>query len=102
MRHLPQGMVRRAYFTGRPVTAEAAWRLGFVDELFDSTESLDDAALQLADEIASKSPTAVRLAKQSLDLAEELPLLRGYEVEQQFSLAIGRHRRRGRSRARVS
>lgn len=89
MRVVPQGVVRHAYFTGRAIGAEDAWRLGLVNELFDSPAALDEAALALAAEIAGKSPTAVRYAKQSLDLAEELPLVTGYAIEQQFDLRLG-------------
>jgi enoyl-CoA hydratase len=89
MRLLPQGIVRHAYFTGRPILAEDAWRLGLVSELLDDAAALDEAAGSLAREIASKSPAAVVLAKQSLDLAEQLPIESGYEVEQQFSLRLG-------------
>jgi enoyl-CoA hydratase len=89
MRHLPPGVVRRAYFTGAPISAEEAWRLGFVSELFDDAPSLDEGTEALARDIATKSPTALRLAKQSLDLVEELPIEAGYAVEQQFSLRLG-------------
>jgi enoyl-CoA hydratase len=89
MRDVPQGIVRHAYFTGRPIDAEDAWRLGLVKELFDDAAALDEACRALAMEIASKSPTAVRYGKQSLDLAEGLALENGYAVEQQFSLRLG-------------
>jgi enoyl-CoA hydratase len=89
MRLLPQGVVRQAYFTGRPVGAEDAWRCGLVNELFDDTAALAEGVEALARQIASKSPTALRFAKQSLDLAEQLPIETGYEVEQQFSLRLG-------------
>jgi len=88
MRLLPQGVVRRAYLTGTPISADDALRLGLVNELFDDAQSLDIGAYELAREIAAKSPTAIRLAKQSLDLAERLPIESGYEVEQQFSLRL--------------
>jgi enoyl-CoA hydratase len=89
MRHLPQGVVRHLYFTGRPLAADEAWRLGLVVELFDDVEALDRGTEALAAEIAAKSPTALRFAKQSLDLAEQMPIETGYEVEQQFSLRLG-------------
>jgi enoyl-CoA hydratase len=88
MRHLPPGVVRHLYFTGRPLAAADALRLGLVVELFDDAAALDRGAEALAAEIAAKSPTALRLAKQSLDLAEQMPLETGYEVEQQFSLRL--------------
>ena len=88
MRLLPQGVVRHAYFTGRPIDADTAFRLGLVASLHEDAAALDEAVQSLAREIAGKSPTAIRLAKQSLDLAEELPVAKGYEAEQQFSLRL--------------
>ncbi|HXA29668.1 MAG TPA: enoyl-CoA hydratase-related protein [Candidatus Angelobacter sp.] len=88
MRVLPVGTVRQMYFTGRPIGAEEAHRLGMVSELLDDADALDARAQELARDIASKSPTALRLAKQSLDLAESLGIEAGYEVEQQFSLRM--------------
>jgi enoyl-CoA hydratase len=88
MRVLPMGTVRRMYFTGRPIDAEEAHRLGMVAELFEDADALHARAVELATDIAARSPVAVRLAKQSLDLAEGLGLEAGYEVEQQFSLRL--------------
>jgi enoyl-CoA hydratase/carnithine racemase len=88
MRVLPQGTVRQMYFTGRPIAAEEAFRLGMVSELLDDADALHRRATELAADIAAKSPTALRLAKQSLDIAEGMPILAGYEVEQQFSLRL--------------
>ncbi|HEV7680413.1 MAG TPA: enoyl-CoA hydratase-related protein [Candidatus Dormibacteraeota bacterium] len=88
MRVLPQGTVRQMYFTGTPISAEQAFNLGMVAELLDDADALHRRAAELAAGIAAKSPTAVRLAKQSLDIAEELSVLAGYEVEQQFSLRL--------------
>jgi enoyl-CoA hydratase len=89
MRVLPMGTVRQMYFTGRPIGAEEAHRLGMVSELFDGADALHARATEMALDMAAKSPTAVRLAKQSLDLAEALSVEAGYEVEQQFSLRLG-------------
>lgn len=88
MRVLPQGIVRQMYFTGRPIAAEEAFRLGMVSELLDDADALHRRAAEVAADIAAKSPTALRLAKQSLDIAEGMPVLAGYEVEQQFSLRL--------------
>jgi enoyl-CoA hydratase len=59
-----------------------------VSELAPDAATLDRVALTLATEIAQKSPTAIRLAKQSLDLVESMPIITGYEMEQQFSLRL--------------
>ena len=47
MRHLPQGIVRRMYFTATPLTSEDALRFGFLDSVHDS-ETLLAAALERA------------------------------------------------------
>lgn len=89
MRVLPQGTARRAYFTGRPIPATEAYRLGMVTEITsDDPGALESAALELAKEIASKSPMAISFAKESLDLAEEMRVSEGYHVEQQFTLRL--------------
>lgn len=88
MRVLPAGTVRQMFFTGRPIDAARAHALGMVSEVLDDAASLQSRARELACDIAAKSPTAVRLAKQALDLAEPMPLLEGYAVEQQFSLRL--------------
>jgi enoyl-CoA hydratase len=85
MRHLPQGTVRSLYFTGIPLPAAEAFRLGLLNTLADD---LDAETAELAGEIASKSPTALRLAKQSLNIVESLDVRTGYEVEQQFTLRL--------------
>jgi enoyl-CoA hydratase len=90
MRLLPQGVVRRASFTGEPISATDAHRLGMVTELAPHEgDSLERAAEALARKIADKSPLALRLLKESLDLVEELPIMGGYHVEQQFTLRLG-------------
>jgi enoyl-CoA hydratase len=89
MRVLPQGAVRRAYFTGEPIGAPDAYRLGMVDELVaGGAEELAAAADALAAKVAALDPTAVRFAKEALDLAEEMPIESGYHVEQQFTLRL--------------
>src|SRR5262249_10808649 len=32
-RHVPQGLLRRMFFTGAPISAQEAYRVGFVDEV---------------------------------------------------------------------
>lgn len=88
MRVLPAGTVRQMYFTGRPIDAAQAHALGMVSEVLDDAGALQSRAHELAEDIAAKSPTALRLAKRALDLAEAMPLLDGYAVEQQFSLRL--------------
>lgn len=89
MRHLPQGVVRRMFFTARPLPSEEALRFGFLDSVYDSAE-LDDAALARARDIAAHSPLALRLGKAALNDSEFLPVDEGYAVEQQYTLRLAR------------
>ncbi len=49
-----------------------------------------DAAMELAREIASKSPLALRLAKEALNSCEPLPISEGYALEQTFTLRLAK------------
>ena len=89
MRVLPQGTVRLAYFTGKPLSAFEAHRLGMVQVLTPATPgAADAAAMEIARSIASHSPLALRYAKEALDLAEPMSISEGYHVEQQFTLRL--------------
>ena len=66
--------------TGRTFDAQEAERLGLVTQVVPS-EATVEAALQLAERIAAQAPVAVRLAKQAIKRAEELPLSEGLAFE---------------------
>jgi enoyl-CoA hydratase/carnithine racemase len=89
MRHLPQGVVRRMYFTGERLAAKEAGGFGFVD-LVDPGTDLVEEATRLARTIAAKSPIAVRLGKEALNRSEALPVKVGYELEQSYTLRLAR------------
>lgn len=80
-RLIPQGALRRMFFTGQPISAEEAYRIGLVDELVDA-EALQPAAWTLAGTIAAKAPLGLRIGKRTLNAIEALPLFEGYAVEQ--------------------
>jgi enoyl-CoA hydratase len=86
-RHLPQGLLRRMFFTGRPIDAAEAYRVGFIDRVV-SGEALTPAATELATEIARKAPLGLRLGKQALNEAEFLPVEEGYAREQTYSTRL--------------
>jgi len=88
-RHMPQGLLRRMYFTGKPISAEEAQRFGFVDEIVPA-EELMPAAMRLAETIAVKSPLGLRLGKKSLNEIEFMPVEAGYAREQEFSTQLMR------------
>ncbi|XP_078053718.1 delta(3,5)-Delta(2,4)-dienoyl-CoA isomerase, mitochondrial [Augochlora pura] len=59
-------LVRELVYTARKFTASEALQYGFVSCLFDTPESLLKGSLELANEIARKSPVAVQGSKLSL------------------------------------
>jgi enoyl-CoA hydratase len=89
MRLLPQGVVRRMYFTGEPVDAETLHRFGVFDEIHAPGTELE-AALDLARTIAKKSPSAVRIAKEALNASEPRSIAEGYPIEQEYTLRLAR------------
>jgi enoyl-CoA hydratase len=89
MRHLPQGIVRRMYFTAEPLTSEQAYTFGFLDSLYESAQLLGEVMAR-ARAIAGKSPLALRLGKAALNESESLPVQEGYAVEQQYTLQLAR------------
>ncbi len=87
LRMFPIQKVRRMLYTGEPISAAEAWRLGALEAVVPASE-LRGAARDLAARIASKSPVAVRLAKESLDGIEPFDLKRSYRFEQGFTLEL--------------
>jgi enoyl-CoA hydratase/carnithine racemase len=72
-RLLPRGKALQMLMTGDPVPAQEAYRLGMVNELHEP-DQLMPAALQIADKIASNSPTAVQSVKRAVHLGEGQPI----------------------------
>jgi enoyl-CoA hydratase/carnithine racemase len=69
--------------TGRRITAAEAERLGIVNQVAPAGAWLD-AALELADVVASRPPLAVRLGKQAVLAAEETTLSAGLDHERRL------------------
>jgi len=88
-RHVPQGVLRRMFFTGAPISAQEAYRLGFVDQAVPP-ERLLPAANELAAVIAAKAPLGLRLGKEALNRVEFMPVDEGYVVEQEYSTKLMR------------
>jgi enoyl-CoA hydratase len=78
---------RRMLLTGEPIDAREAYRRGGVLAVVPKAE-LRGAALELARKIAEKSPTAVKLAKWSLNGIELLDPKQAYRFEQGFTLEL--------------
>lgn len=78
---------RKMLLTGEPITAAEAYRLGAVEEVTTRDELLP-TAMKLAESIASKSPKAVKLAKESLNGIELIDVKKSYRFEQGFTLEL--------------
>ncbi len=83
-RMFPLQKVRQMYFTGEPIDAAEAHRLGAVETVVPR-EKLRETALALAARIAAKSPTIIRLAKEALNGVEAGDLEDHYRWEQGFT-----------------
>ncbi len=84
-RLFPVQKVRMMYFTGEPIDAAEAYRLGAVEQVVP-VEALRATALKIAASIAAKSPAMIRLAKESLNGIEDGNLEDKYRWEQGFTL----------------
>jgi enoyl-CoA hydratase/carnithine racemase len=69
--------------TGRRIDAEAAHRLGFVNMVVASERWLEEA-IALAQVVARRPPLAVKLAKQAVLAADEMPLGAGLQHERRL------------------
>lgn len=78
---------RRMLYTGEPISAEEASRLGMLEQVVAPDELLDRAR-ELAAVIAAKSPLAIRAAKQALTGIEQLDPTASYRFEQGFTLEL--------------
>jgi enoyl-CoA hydratase len=87
MEHVARSKVRSIYFTGRRVPAAELYRLGVI-EACPPREKLMETALDLAREIASKSPLAIRHVKRALNTIEEMPVRDAYRFEQTVTVEL--------------
>ncbi|QHE84507.1 enoyl-CoA hydratase-related protein [Hydrogenophaga sp. BPS33] len=86
---LPEKMVRFMVLTGEHMMAEDLHRIGSVHMVLPHDELMPQA-LAMARRMASKAPTVMRLARESITLAFEMPVYEGYRLEQLFTgLAAG-------------
>ena len=78
-------VAKELVFTGREAEAEEAHQLGLVTRVSDEPLA---AALDLANEIASKSPDAIRAAKHLLNQCEHLSDIEALALEQELQTQI--------------
>ena len=86
-RLVPQHTMRAMVYTGRRIAAEELHRFGSIEALVDR-DRLRAAARDIAAQIAAKSPTAIRAAKQSLNGIDPVDVRRSYRYEQGFTFEL--------------
>lgn len=87
MRLFGHSKVRRMLFTGQRLSGPDLYRLGVVEQCVP-VEQLLSAAHELAEEIAAKSPTAIRMAKHAMNSVELMSLRDGYRFEQNMTAEL--------------
>ena len=70
--------------TGDPIDAQEAYRLGMVNEIHPQA-TLMNAAMSIAEKIASNSPTAVQAVKRAVHLGQ------GQPTEQAIAIMMEAH-----------
>ena len=74
-------------YTGTRATAQELHAFGSVLEVVPAVEPRD-AALRVAGQIAAKSPTVMRAAKESLNGIDPIDVKRSYRYEQGFTFEL--------------
>ncbi|GAA4545169.1 enoyl-CoA hydratase family protein [Pseudonocardia xishanensis] len=86
-RLVPQHLARAMVYTAKPATAQQLHAFGSVHSVV-AREELRDTALELAGDIAAKSPTIIRAAKESLNGIDLWDVKRSYRYEQSFTFEL--------------
>ncbi|MDG1846549.1 MAG: crotonase/enoyl-CoA hydratase family protein [Acidimicrobiales bacterium] len=68
---IPEGIVRELAYTGRRMSAQRAYEVGLVNQIFETHEELVEGVIEIAGEIASKSPLAIWGTKESVNYARD-------------------------------
>jgi enoyl-CoA hydratase/carnithine racemase len=79
-RAIPKVKAAELLFTGRPIDAEEAYRIGLVNKVVPLAE-LMPAAREMAETICESGPLAVRAAKQAMIQGASLSLEQGLRLE---------------------
>lgn len=90
MRVFPLSLTKRMVLTGWRVPAAELYRRGLIEGCVPRDQLLPEA-MKIANEIASKSPAAIRLAKRAINTVETMGLKDGYRFEQNLTVEMTRH-----------
>jgi enoyl-CoA hydratase len=86
-RLVPQHVMRKMVYTAKPISAAELASYGSVAAVVP-LEELHVTARELAGEIASKSPSIIRRAKESLNGIDPVDVKRSYRFEQGFTYEL--------------
>lgn len=86
-RMVPPHLMRTLYFTGRTIKAADLVPHGSVLEVVPR-DRLDDAALRVAGEIASKDTRVIRAAKEAINGIDPIDVNKSYRFEQGFTMEL--------------
>lgn len=85
-RLIGSGLAKEMIYTGDPISAEEAWRIGLVNKVVPSAELFSEAR-KLAHRIASRGALALRMAKTAINEGLRMDLEAGLQYEHKcFSL----------------
>jgi enoyl-CoA hydratase len=82
--------LRRMMLTGYRVPGPELYRLGIVEACVPAAQ-LMTCAMAIAQEVAAKSPSAIKLAKRTLNTIEDMSLRDGYRYEQYMTAEVAEH-----------
>tara|TARA_B100001996_G_scaffold369563_1_gene343117 strand:- start:695 stop:1537 length:843 start_codon:yes stop_codon:yes gene_type:complete len=68
---IPEGIVKELALTGRKMQADEAEKYGLISAIFDDQESMVNHAMDMAREIASKSPLAISGIKEVINYSRD-------------------------------
>jgi len=86
-RLVPYHKMRAMFLTGATISAPELLAFGTVERVVPRGQLLD-AARELADIIAAKSPLVIRAAKESLNAIDPVDVKRSYRFEQGFTFEV--------------
>lgn len=83
------GMAKKLVLTGEHIKAEEAYRIGLVDMIVPKAE-FDDAVKKLCNKLATKSPIALAMGKEAINMGVQADIRTGLSIEARcFCMCFG-------------
>ncbi|MSQ41092.1 MAG: enoyl-CoA hydratase [Dehalococcoidia bacterium] len=86
-RLMPMGHAAMMLFAGQNMTAEEAWRIGFVQEVVEP-DRLMPRAIEIAEQIGANAPLAVQGTKRMLQYWRQTGITGSYQLQQGINLLL--------------